>query len=43
MDSAIKPNKSKNCNTQAPCLARYLPDQKGGTSVVSAEPGDILC
>jgi len=34
----LKPNKSKNCNLiKYSSLARHLPDQKEGTSVVPAE------
>ena len=38
MDSAVKPNESKNYNRlNNSSLARYIPDQKEGTSVVPAE------
>jgi len=42
MDSAGKANKSKNYNPPF-SLTRYLPDQKGGTSIVPAERRGITC
>jgi len=35
MDSAVKPNKSKNYNTQYFDLARYLADQKVGFECIT--------